>query len=135
MARRDEAKWFPILEDARRTRAPHTEVAKRHGVTAAALKHQLYRDRQRDKQGAVRMLPVRADDTSSPGLTVQIGSMSLQFARAVTRVLWPECFERSAAHRADAVEAVDLRRGHGRGSRDRNEPRSERRAQSEAREH
>ena len=79
MARRDEAKWLPILEDARRTRAPHGEVAKRHGVTAAALKYHLYRDRQRDKKGAVRLLPVRADDTSSPGLTVQIGSMSLQF--------------------------------------------------------
>jgi transposase-like protein len=79
MARRVSKNWPAIVAMAEKSQGPLTAVAKQHGVTLAALKYHLYKSRRAGgDRGDVKVLPVRTDD-ATPALSVQVGSMSLQF--------------------------------------------------------
>lgn len=79
MARRASGKWAVIVAAAERSGLPHAAVAKRHGVTVAALKYHLYKARRAGGgPQSVRVLPVRTDE-GGPALTVRLGVMTLQF--------------------------------------------------------
>ncbi|MEZ4226996.1 MAG: hypothetical protein R3B13_39010 [Polyangiaceae bacterium] len=46
MARRADKKWAAIVAAAERSGRAHTEIAKQHGVTVAALKYHIYKSRR-----------------------------------------------------------------------------------------
>ncbi|MEZ4226697.1 MAG: IS66 family transposase [Polyangiaceae bacterium] len=83
MARRADRKWTAIVAAAERSGRAHTQIAKQHGVTVAALKYHIYKSRREGRGSGVQVLPVRTDgDAVARGVSV-VGSSSVKRCRVV----------------------------------------------------
>ncbi|MEZ4226668.1 MAG: hypothetical protein R3B13_37315 [Polyangiaceae bacterium] len=78
MARRADRKWTAIVAAAERSGRAHTQIAKQHGVTVAALKYHIYKSRREGHGSGVQVLPVRTDE-DAVALTARFGAVTLQF--------------------------------------------------------
>ncbi len=81
MARRsDSGRWDAIVADAEASGATQVDVAKKHGVTVAALKYHVYKTRKGGGTRRPRLLPVRTG-SGAPALQVEFGRLRLGFQR------------------------------------------------------
>ena len=67
--------WATVVAEAQRGAIPRTQVAAKHGVTAAALKYHLYTSPRRasTKSDALALLPVRLSGTTAKQVEVELG--------------------------------------------------------------
>jgi hypothetical protein len=80
MAKRDAGSWAAIVVEAESAGVPHAEIARKHGVSLAALKYHIYKSRRGDASAGseARVLPVRVR-AETAAVEAEFGAVRVRF--------------------------------------------------------